>query len=170
MKEAFVALILSVVVSWLAYKYGLSYTYSDFKDYGNNLLSISGMIFTIMGIWIAFIYPNAILRLQAPRKIKNADFTQALEDTRRLESIVGCIMKSAFVASALCLIFLFKILVFSTPIYKENLQLVKSLVLGGTVFLTILQGSAVVNVMYANFMFIEDLHRRRESRQGDNDF
>ena len=170
MKEAFVALILSAVTSWLAYKHGLSYTYSDFKDYGNNLLSISGMIFTIMGIWIAFIYPNAILRLQAPQKIKNADFTQALEDTRRLESIVGCIMKSAFVASALCLVFLIKILLFSTPFYKENLHLIKSLVLGGTIFLTILQGSAVINVMYANFMFIEDLHRRRESRQGDNDF
>lgn len=170
MKEIFVALIISAVSTWLAYYYGLTYSYSDFKDYGNNILAISGMVFTIMGIWIAFIYPNAILRLQAPNKIKNADFTQTLEDTRRLESIVGCIMKSAFVASALCLVFLVKILASSTPFYKEHIQLVKSLVLGGAVFLTILQGSAVVSVMYANFMFIEDLHRRRENRQGDNDF
>jgi hypothetical protein len=170
MKEIFVALIVSVMTTWSAYKYGLSYSYSDFKDYGNNLLAISGMVFTIMGIWIAFIYPNAILRLQAPSKIKNADFTQTLEDTRRLESIVGCIMKSAFVASAICLVFLIKILASSTPLYKENIQLVKSLVLGVVMFLTFLQGSAVVSVMYANFMFIEDLHRRREIRQGDNDF
>ncbi len=170
MKEIFVALIVSVMTTWSAYKYGLSYSYADFKDYGNNLLAISGMVFTIMGIWIAFIYPNAILRLQAPSKIKNADFTQTLEDTRRLESIVGCIMKSAFVASAICLVFLFKILASSIPLYKENIQLVKSLVLGVVMFLTFLQGSAVVSVMYANFMFIEDLHRRRESRQGDNDF
>ncbi|AZO83692.1 hypothetical protein BOO88_10555 [Stutzerimonas stutzeri] len=170
MKEIFVAFILSAVATWLSYKYGVSYSYSDFKDYGNNLLAISGMVFTIMGIWVAFIYPNAILRLQAPSKIKNADFTQTLEDTRRLESIVGCIMKSAFVATALCLVFLIKILASSTPLYKENIQLIKSLVLGVTMLLTILQGSAVASVMYANFMFIEDLHRRRESRQGDSDF
>lgn len=170
MKEILVALFVSVVTTWLCHRYGVSYTYSDFKDYGSNLLAISGMVFTIMGIWIAFVYPNAILRLQAPNKIKNADFTQTLEDTRRLESIVGCIMKSAFVASALCFVFLVKIIFYSTPLYKENMHLVKSALLGGTVLLTILQGSAVVSVMYANFMFIEDLHSRRESRQGDNDF
>lgn len=170
MKESFVALVISAVVIWLCHRFGVSYSYSDFKDYGNNLLAISGMVFTIMGIWIAFIYPNAIIRLQAPTKIKNADFTQTLEDTRRLESIVGCVMKSAFVASALCIIFLIKILLSSTPLYKENIHFIKSVVLGVTVFITILQGSAVVSVMYANFMFIEDLHRRRESKQGDNDF
>lgn len=170
MKEIFVALIISAVISWLCYNYSVSYTYSDFKDYGTNLLSISGMVFTIMGIWIAFIYPNAILRLQAPNKIKNADFTQTLEDTRRLEAIVGCILKSALVACLICLVFLVKILLHSTPLYREHMQFIKCMVLGGTVFLTILQGSAVASVVYANFMFIEDLHRRRENRQADNDF
>ncbi|EKT4540375.1 hypothetical protein QEM15_002545 [Pseudomonas putida] len=170
MKELFVALFVSVITAWICHKYDIRYTYSDFKDYGSNLLAISGMVFTIMGIWIAFVYPNAILRLQAPNKIKNADFTQTLEDTRRLESIVGCIMKSAFVASALCVVFLVKILLHSTPLYKENIHLIKSALLGATMLLTILQGSAVASVMYANFMFIEELHSRREKRQGDNDF
>ena len=38
----------------------IDYKYDDYKDFINILINISGMIFTIMGIWIAFLYPNAL--------------------------------------------------------------------------------------------------------------
>ncbi|AIS15060.1 hypothetical protein JM49_26305 [Pseudomonas chlororaphis subsp. aurantiaca] len=170
MKELIASLLVSMLAAWATYAYGLKFSYSDIKDYGSSLFALSGMIFTIMGIWIAFIYPNALLRLQAPSKIKNADFSQTLEDTKRLQSIVGCVLKSVFVASVLCVIFLLKIIISSIPFYKEYSQIIKAGVMGVIVFLTILQGSAVASVMYANFMFVEDLHSKREKKEGDNDF
>lgn len=170
MKSLIAYIALSAITTHLAFKYNIAFSYGDLKDYGNSLLALSGMIFTIMGIWIAFIYPNAVLRLQAPRKIKTADFSEALEDTRRLQSIVGCILKSVFVASALCLVFFAKVSLGSLPIVKEHLALAKAVILGVVTFLTFLQGSAVASVMYANYMFVEDLHRRREKKQADDDF
>lgn len=170
MKSLMAYIALSAIAAHLAFKYNITFSYGDFKDYGNSLLSLSGMIFTIMGIWIAFIYPNAVLRLQAPRKIKTVDFSETLDDTERLQSIVGCVLKSVFVASALCLIFFAKISLGGLPFVKENLAVVKAIILGAVTFLTFLQGSAVASVMYANYMFVEDLHRRREKKQADDDF
>ncbi len=170
MKEFIASLLVSTLAAWATYAYGLKFSYSDIKDYGNSLFALSGMIFTIMGIWIAFIYPNALLRLQAPTTIKNADFSQTLDDTKRLQAIVGCVLKSVFVASVLCIIFLAKIVIGSLPFYTDYLQIIKSILMGLVVFLTILQGSAVASVMYANFMFVEDLHSKREKKEGDNDF
>ncbi|WP_060480016.1 hypothetical protein [Pseudomonas monteilii] len=170
MKRLIAYIILSLSAAYLSYRYKLLFSYADAKDYANGLLAVSGMIFTIMGIWIAFIYPNAVLRLQAPKKIKTADFTETLDDTKRLQSIVGCVLKSVFVAFMICLIFFAKFALGGLPFVKENIWLFRSLLLGSITFLTFLQGSAVASVMYANFMFVEDLHRRREKREIEEDF
>jgi hypothetical protein len=63
-----------------------------------------------------------------------------------------------------------KIIIGSLPFYIEYSQIIKAGVMGFVVFLTVLQGSAVASVMYANFMFVEDLHSKREKKEGDNDF
>jgi hypothetical protein len=159
-----------VGAAYFSYRFKLAFSYGDIKDYANGLLALSGMIFTIMGIWIAFIYPNALLRLQAPRKIKTADFTETLDDTKRLQSIVGCVLKSVFVALMLCLIFFAKFAIGGLPFVKENIWIFRALLFGFITFLTFLQGSAVASVMFANFMFVEDLHRRREKREIEDDF
>ncbi|MEX3775412.1 hypothetical protein [Pseudomonas sp. MYb118] len=146
-----------------------TFTYSDFKDYCSTLLAISGMVFTIMGIWIAFVYPNAITRLQDPNKIKIADFTATMQDTRRLESIVGSIMESGSVAICITAIYLLKLLISGMPIYLEYREAIKAIGAGIVIFLTLVQCSAVVSVIYANYLFIDDLHTRREAHERDAD-
>lgn len=145
------------------------FTYSDFKDYCNTLLAISGMVFTIMGIWIAFVYPNAIKRLQDPDKIKIADFTATMQDTRRLESIVGSIMESGAVAISITIIYLLKLVISGMPIYIEYRELIKATGAGIVIFLTLVQCSAVLSVIYANYLFIDDLHTRREAQERNAD-
>lgn len=65
----------------------INYVYNDFANYCTLLVSVSGMVFTIMGIWLAFLYPNALQRIVNPKTIETVDFTEQLEDTRRLEGL-----------------------------------------------------------------------------------
>lgn len=155
----------SVLFGAAAYHYKLNIAYSDFKDYSNALLAISGMVFTIMGIWIAFVYPNAIKRLQDPEKIKIADFSSTMQDTRRLESIVGSIMESGFVAMSVMLIYLLKLLITGLPLYEHAHLALKSGAIGFIIFLSLIQCSSVFSVIYANYLFIDDLHTRREMQE-----
>lgn len=153
----------------LAFYLKPNFSYSDFKDYCNTLLAISGMVFTIMGIWIAFVYPNAIKRLQDPDKIKIADFTSTMQDTRRLESIVGSIMESGFVAMCITLIYLLKLILTGFSVYGDYHQVIRAGGVGFIIFLTLIQCSAVFSVIYANYLFIDDLHSKRESQERNAD-
>lgn len=160
----------SLVMFGVAYHYEIRYSYADFKDYCNTLLAVSGMVFTIMGIWIAFVYPNAIVRLQDPAKIKTADFSQTMSDTRRLENIVGSVLESAFVATMITALYLVKLIIWHAPFNHEYLIPIKAAALGVIVFLTLIQSSAVFSVMYSNYLFVDDLHNRRETKERDVDF
>ncbi|PHN29458.1 hypothetical protein [Pseudomonas sp. ICMP 460] len=168
--KVFIIFLAGAATTLVADQLNLKFSYTDFKDYCNTLLAVSGMVFTIMGIWIAFIYPNAIMRLQDPVKIKTALFSKTMQDTRRLESIVGSVMGSAFVASAITLIFLAKLIISGTPFYSEYSAVIKHIALGSVVMLSLVQASAVFAVIYSNYLFVDDLHVRRESNEGDNDF
>ncbi|SEJ50503.1 hypothetical protein [Pseudomonas sp. NFR16] len=169
MVKLIIMALVASAVGGAAFAQRLGFSYSDFKDYCNILLSISGMVFTIMGIWIAFVYPNAIKRLQDPDKIKIADFTATMQDTRRLESIVGSIMESGSVALCITLIYLCKLLVSGIPAYIEYREVAKAASLGVIIFLTLVQCSAIFSVIYANYLFIGDLHTRREVQERKSD-
>ncbi|PAA13590.1 hypothetical protein [Pseudomonas fragi] len=162
--------IFGTIAGFLAYYYKAPFSYADFKDYGYTLLTISGMVFTIMGIWIAFIYPNAILRLQDPEKIKTADFSRTLQDTRRLETVVGAVMASGTVAIGVSAIYFLKLLMYGLPAFAGYHIELKSAAIGAITFLSLVQLSAVGYVIYSNYLFIEDLHVRREGREADGDF
>jgi hypothetical protein len=148
---------------------GVKVSYADFKDYCNALLAISGMVFTIMGIWIAFLYPNALLRLMDTKKVETADFSEAYRDTRRLESIVASIIISASVAVAISILMLIKMIFSGTPVYLENLNSIKSAAVAIIIFLSFYQYYSVLRVIYANYMFVSDLHIKREDAEADKD-
>ena len=162
-------LFLFFVSFYLATQYEIRYSFSDFKEYTTALSSISGMVFTIMGIWIAFLYPNALARIVNPNKIETVDFSDTLEETKRLEAIVGSVLKSAVIVVFVSLILLAKVIFFETSIYKLNYKLIKHAVLSFSIVLSYIQFEAVGQVVYANIMFLNDLHNKRENRQADDD-
>lgn len=145
----------------------INYVYSDFANYCTLLVSVSGMVFTIMGIWLAFLYPNALQRIVNPKTIETVDFTEQLEDTRRLEAIVGSVLKSSFVMITLLIVYLTKLVLFKSHLYLEFQDVIKNTSLALIIAISYMQIEAVISVILANVMFINDLHNKREQRDID---
>jgi len=152
---------------FFVFKLNLTFNYSNLKDYVDVLLSVSGMVFTIMGIWIAFLYPNALNRIKDPQKIETVDFSETLVETKRLENIVGSVLLSAFVMLFVMFILLLKLIFNELEIVRSNIFIIKNVVLATIIWLTFLQFKAVANVVYSNIMFLNDLHSKRASREQD---
>ncbi|MFI3959014.1 hypothetical protein VAJ01_29585 [Klebsiella pneumoniae] len=146
----------------------INYVYNDFANYCTLLVSVSGMVFTIMGIWLAFLYPNALQRIVNPKTIETVDFTEQLEDTRRLEAIVGSVLKSSFVMITLLVVYLVKLVFFKSHLYLESQEVIKNTSLALIIAISYMQIEAVVSVILANVMFINDLHNKREQRDIDD--
>jgi hypothetical protein len=161
--------VLAGLLFWVANHWQLKYRYEDAKDYLTLLSGVSGMVFTIMGIWIAFLYPNALSRLVNQDKVITVDFTESLADAKRLERIVAAVLVSALVMLGALVFTLSKILLYLTPIYQEHRTIFKSGGLSVITFLTLIQVEAVLSVIVANIMFINDLHWKRQERKANEE-
>lgn len=120
-----------------------------------------------MGIWLAFLYPNALQRIVNPKTIETVDFTEQLEDTRRLEAIVGSVLKSSFVMITLLVVYLVKLVFSKSSLFREP-RSNKNTSLALIIAISYMQIEAVVSVILANVMFINDLHNKREQRDIDD--
>jgi hypothetical protein len=149
--------------------FGVTYTLSDLKNYTDALLASAGMVFTIMGIWIAFLYPNALKRIVDQETIKVADFTETLSETKRLESIVASVLKSSLTIIFVLSLYLLKVILSHLPIYINHGALFKTTALAGITLMSVIQVESIVSVVLANIMFINDLHRKREDREMDSE-
>lgn len=167
--RAIVYLIISIATYFASIRWLNTFKYEDFKDYLTLISGVSGMVFTIMGIWIAFLYPNAMARIASPEKIIAKDFSEARSESRRLESIVGAVLCSALVMIAALFMTLAKIIIMALPVYACYRVEIKSLSLAGLVFITLIQLESVIHVVLSNILFINDLHFKRKARQADEE-
>ncbi|UYG08295.1 hypothetical protein [Halomonas sp. M4R1S46] len=157
-----------LLVFFYAQHFSLSYSYVQLEGYLKSLLAVSAMVFTIMGIWIAFLYPNALRKIVNPSKVEYADFGESLSETKRLEGLVGSVLRSSFVVVVIMLVFLGKILL-QPALINFDVGLVKSISVSLVVVITLLQFESIYYVMYSNVMFINELHSKREEREADED-
>lgn len=97
MNKVFVAIFFILVIA--CYNVQLVISYPDLKSYAAVLVGTSGALFTIMGIWIAFLYPNISASLKDSSVIP-ADFSVNGEETLRLKTVVVVIVISALVLIA----------------------------------------------------------------------
>lgn len=158
---------LPIISFYLIYRFSLDYRAHDFVQYTSILINVSSMVFTLMGIWIAFLYPNALKRIVDPNRKAKEDFSESLYETKRLESIVLSILKSGVVVLGIMLIYFSKVLLSNTFLYINHLQFIKTVALAWLILLSWLQVEAVVQVGYANIMFLNDLHDKREEGEVD---
>ena len=157
------------MVSSLAYIKGIRIAYEDLKDYLEVLLIASTMVFTLMGLWVAFIYPNALMKVTDPTKIAVGDFSEAKRDTKRLELLVLSILRSALVVSAILGFYLAKLLISHLDIYIALLDFFKSVSIGMAVTLSVIQLESIFAVVVSNITFLNDLHDTRERKELDLD-
>src|SRR5688572_31238843 len=80
-----------VAVTYLSYSFRLDIAFKDVEPLISILQNTSAMIFTIMGIWIAYVYPNAVLRIVQPSKVA-AIFSD--DDLKRVRLLVGIVISS----------------------------------------------------------------------------
>lgn len=162
-------LTVSVAIYFATARWLHGYQYADYKDYLTLLSGISGMVFTIMGIWIAFLYPNAMSRIVNPGKLVAKDFSESKSDAKRLESIVGAVMSSAIVMIGVLFVTMAKMFIQMAPFYSEYRNDFKSAALAFLFLITLIQLESVINVVVSNIMFINDLHFKRQTRQSDEE-
>jgi len=130
------------------------------------LVGIAGAIFTIMSIWVAFLYPN-VLRTLRGENLVNADFSAGGEDTTRLKQIVSVIIQSALV-----MVFSIAALLIASSVdsffYREK-ELIEIVVQFVIVYLCCVQVSALTSTIWINYSFIVVLERHRKKRAKDHD-
>jgi len=155
--------LIAIVFCAFLFNFKVAYDLSDLKEYLVFISSVSGMIFTIMGIWVAFVYPNALKRLMISDKLKIADFSQSKLESRRLESIVASIISSLLIVLISMLMIFFSLFKFGLFEDTHNFLLFMAFML------TIVQIDSIVNVILSNVMFINDIYDARKNKIGDDD-
>lgn len=130
--------------------------YSDLKDLLDILKNSSAMIFTIIGIWLAFLYPSAITAIVNPDSIS---VIAGEKDAKRIEMLVGIILTSAFVIAGIIVFFALKALISPTVIYINNYSWIKPIGLAFVYHLTCVQILSLAKVVWSNILFINDLHK-----------
>lgn len=130
------------------------------------LVPVAGAIFTIMSIWVAFLYPNVLKTLRGENLV-NADFSADGEDTTRLKEILSVIIQSALtmISSIIILIASSSIQGFSfkaQEILTEAFQF-------GLLYFSGLQITALISTIIINMSFIGALEKQRKKRAKDWD-
>lgn len=168
-KKIVIYVALSAVIFGVVLSTKPIYQYSDLKDYLAVLLTVSSMVFTLMGIWIAFLYPNALQRILDSNEIGGTNFDETLGETKRLEGLVGSVLRSAFIVGTIMCLQLSKLVLTSLTLSLGAILVIKSSVLALVVVLTLLQIESICYVIYSNIMFINELHNERQTREADRD-
>lgn len=125
------------------------------------LVGIAGAIFTIMSIWVAFLYPNVLKTLKGENLV-NADFSAGGEDTARLKEIISVIVQSA-------LTMIFSILtIIATSVVQSfpfNIQcFINHAIEFILIYFSGLQVCALISTILINISFIGVLDRQRKKR------
>lgn len=147
-------LIVALSIAALSYSFSDDLSFKDVEPLISILQNTSAMIFTIMGIWIAYVYPNAVLSIVQPSKV-TALFSE--EDLERVKLLVGVVILSAFILALLVFGVSVKTLITKTGLFARN----ETLFAGAGVFflltITYAQLFCIYAVIASSVNFIIDL-------------
>ncbi|MDH4562295.1 hypothetical protein [Pseudomonas sp. BN411] len=130
------------------------------------LVAIAGAIFTIMSIWVAFLYPNVLKTLKGENLI-NVDFSAGGEDTTRLKEIISVIVQSA---STMAVAIMLLILASFVSNFGFNAQTwIAGICQFGLLFVSGLQICALISTIRINLSFMDVLEKQRGKRAKDWD-
>lgn len=155
MRPYIVIVLLSFFSGFVMNNYVTKISYAEYKDILGALLNISSIVFAIIGVWIAIIYPGAIGKAFQPN-LTSKDVENLNSDSTYLSELVETVLVSAFVLMMVLLIqFFVPILKVSIP--NSYLSIVKIIGFFVISFLTFLQLYAVNRVIIQNYHFLFQL-------------
>ncbi len=145
-----------VIIAVLIYFLKDSLRFGDVKDVVGTLQSISAAIFTIVGLWVGFLYPNAIQGIVSD----NIDYIKNTKDAPRIERLIYVIIVSAFVMLGTLVFYMIKALIGNSNIYTECKWFIKYIALVFVFSLCWLQSRCIFSVIISNFRFANNLYSR----------
>jgi hypothetical protein len=159
----FILILVSALTSFFVYEY---VTYSQINGLLDSLQELSAAVFALAGIWVAYIYPEAIAAFTNPKDIS---LLQGTEKTKRVEELVLIILNSAFVLLVTMFIFLFETLFKNLPIIQLNKEFIRFILVSLSIFLTVVQSRSMLYVMKNNINFVNELYDYKRKTKADND-
>ncbi|ELV9466319.1 hypothetical protein QNB54_004929 [Salmonella enterica] len=145
-----------VVVAIIIYFLKNTLKIADVKDVVGTLQNISAAIFTIIGLWVGFLYPNAIQGIVSD----NVDYIKNTKDVPRIEKLIYVIIVSALVMLGTLVFYILKALLGNASIYVEHQSVIKYFALVFVFYLCWLQSRCIFSVIKSNFRFANSLYSR----------
>lgn len=149
--SAFIQVFFLALGIGISYFYAKGLSFSDFSSSLSLLQNMSAAVFTLTGIWIAYLYPEAINSFTNPKKL---NILKGSENAKRIERLVLIIFTSAFVLIGLLLINI------TFPIMEEIITLktqkdkMNTLYIGMIIYLALNQLRAISGIMINNLDFV----------------
>jgi Na+/H+ antiporter NhaC len=159
-----VLLIVSGITSYFLRDYTNSLSYDDFKPTLSTLLTISSIIFAIIGAWIAIIYPKSLTR--SFRDNSTEEQIDHDKEASYLAELVEIVMVSAVVLMIVLAIQL------TVPILKElsfsnSLKTLKHIGFFTIITLCFSQFFAIFRVIITNYVFLNKLRSEKLNKKTD---
>lgn len=158
-KQQAVNVVAVVVLGGISYYSYKGFSYDIAKDILGVLINISAAIFTIVGLWVGFLYPNAMSSIVKD----DVSYIKNEKDSPRIERLVYTIITSAFVMASILLFFLIKVMLSSLPFYKTSIDIIKFAGAFAIYFMSWLQLKCVMSLVLSNLHFVNHLHGRLAS-------
>jgi hypothetical protein len=160
-KIAFFTLILAISLV-LSYYGSDSITYKVISPLISILQNTSAMIFAISGIWIAYLYPQAIARIvnNHVTAVNNIESTEVA----RAKLIVGIVILSGLVMVGLIIITFIGALVASTALYQSYSSTFNGIGLFVLITMSCLQLFSLYIVLASCINFIRDLQDKTNKK------
>lgn len=155
-----------ISVSILAGYYSMDIlTYKDFNPAVSVLQNISAAVFTLSGIWIAYLYPQAISSITSSSKV---GLLKGSEDAKRVENLVYVVSTSALVLFFILLISVFEP-IFYKVIPSDNKVKLNCLIISCLFYLTIIQSISILKIIASNLDFVYRLSYKVTEKEVDDE-
>lgn len=156
-------LTISISMSWLS---SGKVNQSDMQSILSTLQNISAAVFTIAGIWIAYIYPEAISSFTNPDKIA---LLKGTESTEQVKSLVFTVITSASVLTCTLLFSLVSFLYKNSNIVMANKGFFVFISTTFVVYLSLNQTKAILNVILNTLRFVSKLFYLKTEKEVNDD-
>lgn len=150
-----ISIIVAVIIIGGGFCIADNVKYSYLVDLMGVLQNTSAMIFAIAGIWLAYLYPNAIAGLMKSEKV---DFLASKNEAKRIEGMILIIIMSASVLILIIAFYAFNAVFRGTEFYVNNKYIIKGLGCSYVIGIVLLQVYCVIVLISRNVSFINRLY------------
>lgn len=158
----FIHILFISLIFTLSYWFKSEITFEDAEPILTIVQNTSVMIFTIMGIWIAYVYPNAVLQIAQPSKVASI-FPK--EDLARVKLLVKVIIISAFVLALLIIGLSAKTFISKMTFHNDSPEVFSFIGMSSLLLLAYIQVCCVYAVIASSVNFIIDLQNMEAKKE-----